>query len=319
MSSVVASPSTARDSISGTSLDEIVKKLDSDGFVLIPRFLSPEQIASLKEVLSNTHRINSNELSPVYVHDAVFFSNAAAYSKTTFDILTSPAVRQLAEAYLGKNIRLKCHRVYSTWRYYKFPWHTDNKVDANKTPVKGLAFIIYLIDTDNGATQFAPGSHKVSHQYTASNFTDAFIQKTWGNKLTVAAGKAGDLVLADIRTVHRGSYWIGRPRKRVSLWFEIDANSDETERLVINPAFLPPHPSQELLDFLGVGRPGGTLRVHPADTSSLTSFPLHALTGMFFQSVAALAYYPLKIVRLRLSEGFKVKLRKLVGLGNEWN
>jgi hypothetical protein len=140
MSSVVAPQSTSRASISGTSLDEIVKKLDSDGFVVIPRFLSPEQVASLKEVLNHTHRINSNELSPVYVYDAVFFSNAAAYSKTAFDVLTSPAVRLIAEAYLGKSIRLKYHRVYSTWRYYKFPWHTDNKVDADKISVKGLAY-----------------------------------------------------------------------------------------------------------------------------------------------------------------------------------
>jgi hypothetical protein len=126
-------------------------------------------------------------------------------------------------------------------------------------------------------------------------------------------------VLADIRTVHRGSDWTGAPQKRISFWFEIDANSDETERLVINPAFLPPHPSQELLDFLGVGKPEGNLRLHPADTSSLTSFPLHALARIFFQSIGAFAYYPIKIVRLRLSEGFKVKLRELVGRGNEWN
>ena len=98
------------------------------------------------------------------------------------------------------------------------------------------------------------------------------MQKTGGT--SVASGKAGDLVLADIRTVHRGSYWTGQPQKRISFWSEIYANSDETERLVINPAFLSPHPSQEMLDFLGVGRPGGTLRVHPADNSSLTAFAL---------------------------------------------
>jgi hypothetical protein len=319
MSGVVASPPQPRQAVRTTALDEIVRTLDRDGFVVIPGFLTAEQIASLKEVLVGTHRLNSNELSPVYQDDAVFFSNAAAYSKTAFDILTSQKVRAIAEAYLGKNLRLKCHRVYSTWRYYKFPWHTDNKVDTAKTPVKGLAFITYLIDTDNGATQFAPGSHHTSHQFGSSNFTDSFVQKTWGDKLVAASGKAGDLVLADIRTVHRGSYWTGAPRRRVSFWFEIDADSDDTERLLVNPSFLPPNPSKELLDFLGVGRPGGHLRVHPADTASLTTFPLHALFRILFQSLGALAYHPVKVARFRLSEGVKVKLRKLTGRGGEWN
>jgi hypothetical protein len=319
MTPPVASPPTRGASVAGMPLEEITSKLDADGFVVIPRFLDAEQIASLRQVLVDTHRLNSNELSPVYKDDAVFFSNAVAYSKTAFDVITSSAVRRIAQAYLGPSFRLKCHRVYSTWRYYKFPWHTDNKVEADKTPVKGLAFIIYLIDTDNGATQFARGSHKVSHQYVSSNFTDSFMQKTWGDKLVVASGRAGDLVLADIRTLHRGSFWTGAPRKRVSFWSEIDADSDETERLLINPAFLPSDPSPELLDFLGFGKPGGHLRVHPVDTSSLTSFPLRALFSLLLQLLGALACHPIKVVRFRLSEYLKVRIRKLTGRGAEWN
>jgi hypothetical protein len=66
------------------------------------------------------------------VHDAVFFSNAAAYSKTA-DILTSSAVRLIAEAYLGKNIRLKCHRSTHV-ALLQVSWHTDNKVDSDRFP-----------------------------------------------------------------------------------------------------------------------------------------------------------------------------------------
>ena len=314
MSTLTASPT-----ISGIPVNEIVDKLDADGFVVIPNFLPPAQVSLLKEALNNTHRLNSNELSPVYRFDAVFFSNVAAYSKTAFDVLTSPTVRLIAESYLGTNIRLKCHRVYSTRRDFKFPWHTDNKIEGDKVQGKGLAFIIYLVDTDNGATQLIPGSHKVSHQYTASNFTNTFIQGVWRDKITTAVGKAGDLVLSDIRTVHRGSFWTGKPRQRISFWFQIDANSDATERLLINPAFMPPNPSQELLDFLGCGGTGGDLRVHPVDTSSLIYFPLNALVRIFFQSIAALIYFPLKIVRLRLADETKAKLHKLLRRRREWN
>ncbi|GEM_PF-5029624 len=305
--------------IAGVSLDEIVHSLQSKGYVIIPNFLGPEQVSSLKEILHDPHKLNSNELSSVYRHDSVFFSNAAAYSKTAFDILTSPNVRLIAQSYLGNNIRLKCHRIYSTWRDYKFPWHTDNKIDGDKIPAKGLAFIIYLIDTANGATQLASGSHKVSHEYASNNFTDTFMQKAWGDKIITAAGKAGDLVLSDIQTIHRGSYWTGKPSKRISFWFQIDANTDKAERLLINPVFMPPNPSQGLLDFLGFGKGGGDLRVHPAETSSLKVFPLHALVRIFFESIAALIYYPFKIVRMRLSDEFKVKLRKLLRLRNDWN
>ena len=198
-------------------------------------------------------------------------------------------------------------------------WHTDNKIEDDKVGTKGLAFIVYLIDTGNGATQLAAGSHKVSHQYVQNNFTDSFVPKNFGSKTVTASGKVGDLVLSDIRTIHRGSFWVGKPQKRISLWFPIDANSDRTERLLINPAFMPPNPSQELLDFLGCGKTGGNLRVHPADTSSLRSFTLPALSRVFFESLAALIYYLFKIVRLRLPAEFKIKVRTLVGRRGSWN
>jgi hypothetical protein len=305
--------------VSGIPLEKIVDELDTNGYVVIPNFISPQQVLALREVLNNTHQLNSTELSSVYWFDAVFFPNAAGFSKTAFDILISPAVRLIAKSYLGNDIRLKCHRVYSTWRYFKFPWHTDNKVEGDKVPVRGLAFIIYLVDTDNGATQFAVGSHKVSDQYKSNNFTNSFVQKGWGDKIATASAKAGDLVLSDVRTIHRGSFWVGRPGERKSFWFQIDADMEKAERLLVNPAFMPRHPSQELLDFLGFGKDGGDLRVHPVDVSALTFFPLRVVARILCQSIAALVYHPLKVLRLRLPDELKAKLRRLAGRPEDWD
>jgi hypothetical protein len=134
---------------------------------------------------------------------------------------------------LGKNIRLKCHRAYTTKKNYFFPWHTDNKFNDIKNDKKGVVFIIYLVDTINGATEFILESHKESHVYQNNNFLEDVINAKYKDKIVKASGKAGYAVISDTRTIHRGSFEKGKDINRYSFWFQIDADINEAERLLL--------------------------------------------------------------------------------------
>ena len=89
-------------------------ELENNGVVIVKNFLSDDDCLNLKNLLSGSQLKNSNELTFVHLDDARFFSNAVAESKTAYDLVTSKNTFTISKKYLGENIRLKCHRAYST-------------------------------------------------------------------------------------------------------------------------------------------------------------------------------------------------------------
>ena len=61
---------------------------------------------------------------------------------------------------------------------------------------------------------------------------------TISNRASEELNKNG-AVISDARTIHRGSIEKGKDINRHSFWFQIDANTDEAERLLLNPEYLP--------------------------------------------------------------------------------
>ena len=148
------------------SVIDVCEKINRDGFVHMENFLNYDQSNLIKIILSTPHQLNSNQLSFVYNNDSDFFSNAIGFSRAVFDVILSDAIQQICKCYLGPVFRLKCHRVYRTRPgFIDHPWHTDNKAFGDKTDDQGLAFIIYLQDTDDGATELVKGSHKFSKSF----------------------------------------------------------------------------------------------------------------------------------------------------------
>lgn len=293
-------------------------ELEKNGVVIVNNFLSDENCSNLKNLLDGSQLKNSNELTFVHLDDARFFSNAVAESKTAYDLVTSENTFKISKKYLGENIRLKCHRAYSTKKNYFFPWHTDNKFDEMKNNRKGIVFIIYLVDTDYGATEFVLGSHKETSKFTKNNFLDEFISSNFKDRIVKANGKMGCAVISDTRVIHRGSFTGGKKINRYSFWFQIDSNTNEAERLLLNPEFLPKNISTEISEYLGFSKNFG-LTVHPVTTNIDKVIPNNERFKMLFKYFILTLLIPFNWIRLKLSSKTKVKFKNILKRKNDWN
>ena len=293
-------------------------ELEKNGVVIVNNFISNENCLNLKSLLDGSQLKNSNELTFVHLDDAKFFSNAVAQSKTAYDLVTSENTFKISKKYLGENIRLKCHRAYSTKKNYYFPWHTDNKFEDMKNNRKGIVFIIYLVDTDNGATEFILGSHKESSKFENNNFLDDFINLKFKDKIVKAKGKRGCAVISDTRVIHRGSFDKGKKINRYSFWFQIDSNTNEAERLLLNPEFLPKNISNELSEYLGFSKNFG-LKVHPITTNVDKVIPYNERLKMFYKYLTLSLLIPFNWIRLKLPIKIKIYLKNILKRKSDWN
>ena len=294
------------------------EELNKNGVVIINNFISSKDCLELKNLLAGSQLRNSNELTFIHLDDAKFFSNAVAQSKAAYDLVCSENTRKIAKSYLGEKIRLKCHRAYTTEKNYFFPWHTDNKFDDVKNDKKGIVFIIYLVDTNNGATEFILGSHKESAIYKNNNFEDKIINSKFKDKIVKAKGKIGCAVISDARTIHRGSIEKGKDINRHSFWFQIDANTDEAERLLLNPEFLPNNISNELSEYLGFSKKFG-LDVHPVTTNVDKVLPFKHRFKMLYKYLILTILIPLHWTRLKLPIKIKIILKNIFKNKSDWN
>lgn len=293
-------------------------ELEKNGVVIVNNFLSDDNCLNLKNLLDGPQLKNSNELTFVHLDDARFFSNAVAESKTAYDLVTSENTFNISKKYLGENIRLKCHRVYSTKKNYFFPWHTDNKFNEMKNNKKGIVFIIYLVDTDNGATEFILGSHKETFKFKKNNFLDEYINLNFKDRIIKAKGKKGCAVISDTRVIHRGSFDTGKEINRYSFWFQIDSNTNDAERLLLNPEFLPKNISTELREYLGFSKNFG-LAVHPITTNIDKVIPYDERFKMLFKYFILTLLIPFNWIRLKLPLKIKVTLKNILKKKNDWN
>tara|TARA_A100001015_G_scaffold8427_1_gene10344 strand:+ start:869 stop:1810 length:942 start_codon:yes stop_codon:yes gene_type:complete len=306
------------DNSEAISFDDINKALKNDGVVIIENFLDEKCCDSISSILEGDQKVNSNELSFIHINDAKFFSNALAESRSAFDLVTKKEVFRIAKNYLGKQIRLKCQRAYSTNKIYYFPWHTDNKFNDKKNQEFGIVFIVYLVDTDAGATEFVLGSQKYSHSFEANNFNENYISDNYHKQIARAPGKKGTAVISDTRTIHRGGFGNGRNVKRTSFWFQVESNMESAERLLLNPEFLPRNISSELSSYLGFDKPSGQ-DVHPVTTNIGRVLPYKYRINMFLKYTILVFLIPVHWARASVKDEFKSKIRKVLGIKSDWN
>lgn len=173
---------------------------------------------------------------------------------------------------------------------------------------KGIVFIIYLVDTDNDATEFVLGSHKESSKFTKNNFLDEYISLNFKNRITKAKGKRGCAVISDTRVIDRGSFDSGKEINRYSFWFQIDSNTNQAERLLLNPEFLPKEIPNELSEYLGFSKNFG-LTVHPVTTNIDKIIPDDERFKMLFKYFILAILIPFNWIRLKLPLKTKVMLK----------
>lgn len=300
------------------NINSATEEIKKNGVVIINNFISNEDSNEIKKLLEGSQLRNSNELTYIHLNDARFFSNAVAQSRAAYNLVTSKIALSLAKKYLGENIRLKCHRAYTTKKQFFFPWHTDNKFDDQKNNKKGIVFIIYLIDTTDGATEFVLGSHEESHLYKNNLFPENQINEKYKDRIAIATGKIGCAVISDTRTIHRGSVAKGKNINRQSFWFQIDFDTNQAERLLLNPEFLPQIIPNELSEYLGFSKRFG-LDVHPVTTNNDKVLPFNIRVNLMFKYLVLTLLTPLHWIRIKIPIKFKILLKKISNIKSDWN
>lgn len=300
-------------------MNEIINELSDQGFVKIEKFIDKDAAAKIKSYLDGEQLINTNEISYIWMNDAKYLSNALINSKEVYDIITSDYVLNIAKRYLGDKFRLKCHRIYTVSKYSSFSWHTDDKYEDIKNNVNGIVFIIYLSDTFDGGTEFVATSHKFSRNYNKTNFSDNLIKEKYKELVVKTNGYAGDVIVSDIKTIHRGGAFLNKFNNRTSLWFQIDSDLENAERIAINPSFIDRKISDDLMQYLGFGIKCD-LPVHPIQPKKyIRNIPFAYRFKILIQSITGVLYIPYDYLRFNSSADFKNKIKSMFIKNKHWN
>lgn len=174
----------------------IRKMLQEDGYVVIPRVLSGEQVSTLRETYN--HSLAETEQSTLLPTAFLRFNEMV---EALFDPKTVSAIKEIFQSdfALLPNFTVR-ESVY-------IPWHNDayflpdEIVSPNALP-EFLQCAYYLQDNDpiaGGGITLFPGSHKLSKDEIKLRLAEpAKFERT-------VMTKAGDLVIWDNRVTHRSS------------------------------------------------------------------------------------------------------------------
>ena len=257
-------------------------------------------------------QLNSLNLGAVHADDGYYMSNGIAKSETLFNLLTSKKIMNIAKSYLGENFRLKCHRVYSVSPGAKKPWHTDDKKYGSKTEEKkGLVFMIYLNDVYDGEFQAIKGSHLYSSEFKYPNYDEDVI-KDYTKNIVSFNYQTGSIIIFDNKAIHRAKPYFNYSWKRKSLFFQIDDEINDGEKILINTEFIKKNLDNELRNFLGVGK-SSNMPHEPAKTEIETlNFEniIKLQMKLFFAAIKRLNY----LLKSFLSGTLKRKIQLVLGL-----
>lgn len=238
--------------------EDIVKEINVNGFFCCTEAVNSNIVEKLEEELSGKEfGVNKNYVSPVYCNDQYFFTNAMAYSKTYFDLITSYKLRSISRIKFKNYFRLKCQRYYETFFGHHMNWHADNVDNDGKIHNNdGLIFIIYVNDVFDGEFQLIQNTNleKDISQRTI-NYTDAFVDKNYKSQIRNFKMKKGSIIIYDSWHIHRAKPISNSKYKRKSIFFQVDANEKNAEKLLLNPQFFNRdlENDKELFSYLGFG------------------------------------------------------------------
>ena len=252
-------------------------------------------------------KFNSLDISPVHDHDGYYMSNGLAKSKTLFNLLTSNEITNISEEYLGKKYRLKCHRVYSVSSGAKNPWHTDDKKYGTKNEnVKGLVFIIYLNDVFDGEFQAVRGSHIYSRDFKYPNF-DTHVMEKYNKDIVSFKMPKGSIVIFDNKTIHRAKPYLNFFWRRKSLFFQIDNEIDDGEKIIVKTEFINNLTENQSM-LLGMGQP--SKMPHEPSRTGITTINFNTILILQLQIFKAIKSRLLHNIKLLLSDKTKRFIQK---------
>tara|TARA_B100000780_G_scaffold70013_1_gene46582 strand:+ start:241 stop:1107 length:867 start_codon:yes stop_codon:yes gene_type:complete len=229
-------------------LEDIVNK----GYSTINSFFDQDSVkAILNDTTKNKFKINENSSSGIFYETQYYFMHLLAESQKCYDFITSKFVTGLCDQYLGNKYRLHASRYYETMSGHNMKWHVDNKRGIELIDMKGLIFIVYLCDVDEGEFQYIEGSHKFDTD--TPDIQDELINNKYKHLIRSLKMPSGSIIIYDARGIHRAKRFDNKNYARKSLYFQVDALDESAEKILVNTKFLK-NVNPDIEKILGFGK-----------------------------------------------------------------
>jgi hypothetical protein len=228
----------------------LASELDSNGIVLLPNLLSPEQLRDMQRVFeSRLRRLRWNNIEGYQKTERLrhMVEDVLLLDQGFVDLALHPLVKQILNQYLGMDYELTEAKGWKSLRTKRdfHGWHGDAWYDqTNETKIhREVKLAMYLTDVRSGAFNFIQGSHRQQHPRPMKNYE---VQDIAANLFVELTGCAGTAFLFDTSGIHRQGVPMLEPRQaifynyhdpRVRLQTE-DVNYYRYHPLLLNAAFL---------------------------------------------------------------------------------
>jgi len=233
------------------SAPSIAEGLETDGIVVIPEFLSPEQLRGMRSAFGRMLQrfrwssFDGYEKTELYRH---MVEDVLMLDQGFVDAALDPRVQSVLRDYIGPAYQLCEAKGWLSLPTKKdfHGWHGDAWYDQTKVTdhiPREVKLAIYLTDVRSGAFNYVKGSHRRQAPRAVRNEEVTDVSP---DDVVIATGSAGTAILFDTSGIHRQGVPILEPRwaifynyhdPRVPLQRE-DIVAYRYHPLLLNAAFL---------------------------------------------------------------------------------
>ena len=234
----------------GHDVDTLTAELETNGVVVLPRVLSPEQLQNMQHAFAaRLNRVRWNNFdgyqrTELYRH---MVEDVLLLDQGFVDLAVHPLINEILHGYLGPKYRLteaKGWKSLPTTRDFH-GWHGDMWYNlASQTEIhREIKLGMYLTDVRSGAFRFIKGSHRkqAPHNLVRSEVKDLPL-----SQLVELTGPAGTVFLFDTSTIHRQGIPMLEPRQAIFYAYhdptiplqDEDMDYDRYHPLLLNAAFI---------------------------------------------------------------------------------
>ena len=292
----------------------ISDEISENGFFSFENALTNDFVDKILEDVKDCGlALNKNNIAGVYYKNVkqFFLTHMLAVSKKFFDYCTNLKIFDICDNYIGNQYRLKAIRYYENYGGQKMQWHSDNRVyemdtvetsSGINTQTKGLIFLAYVTDVNDGEFQYIKGSHHWSKESDFNDYTVEYVNKNFASDIIGFKKKKGSIIIYNSHGVHRAKPSEDKKLIRKSLFMQVDKEINTSEPMLIKTEFV------EKLDdkikmYLGFGKKTG-LELFP-DTN-LGTMPMNKKT---LSKILAWLFWPMA---KKLPGFFRKKILKII-------
>jgi len=251
--------------------EKILTDIKNKGYFSFDNALSTEFINNiLSDVNKEGVNLNTNNISGVYYSPGsqFFLTHMMAVSKNFYNFCTNSILINICSNFFKDAFRIKAFRYYENFGGQKMQWHTDNKSEAGKNDTKGLIFIVYLSDVQDGEFQYIEGSHIWSANDDHTDYNNDLIEEKYKDKIVSFKKNAGGIIIYNTYGIHRAKPTKNSNFVRKSLFLQIDENLNIATPIYIKTEFLD-NLNDKLKTYLGFGLRANQNNYPPSNMDTL--------------------------------------------------